>query len=110
MSRERAHRREARLAAQQDRRLAAEKRAARRVRLGALWSWLPRFPRRGVAGTPARRRTTGERAAIVAAAGAVQAVTWYVSDSWTLRVAIAFLTVLAVPALTVLAFDRSNHR
>ena len=110
MSRERARRREARVAAQQDRQLAAEKRAARRARLEALWSWLPRLPRRGAAGTPARRRTAGERAAVVAAVAGVQAVTWYLSDSWALRIAVAFLTVLAVPALTVLAFDRSNHR
>jgi hypothetical protein len=48
--------------------------------------------------------------AIVAAVAAVQAVTWYISDSWTLRIVVAFLTLLAVPALTVLAFDRSNHR
>ena len=47
---------------------------------------------------------------MVAAVAGVQAVTWYLSDSWALRIAVAFLTVLAVPALTVLAFDRSNHR
>jgi hypothetical protein len=65
---------------------------------------------RGRVGTAARRRSTGQRVAIVAAVAAVQAVTWYISDSWTLRIVVAFLTLLAVPALTVLAFDRSNHR
>jgi hypothetical protein len=65
---------------------------------------------RGRVGSSARRRTPGERAVIAGAVIAVQAFTWYVSDSWTLRIVVAALTVLAVPALTVLAFDRSTHR
>jgi hypothetical protein len=47
---------------------------------------------------------------VVTAVLAVQVVTWYLSDSWPLRVAVAALTVLAVPALTTLTFDRSTHR
>jgi hypothetical protein len=41
---------------------------------------------------------------------AVQLVTWLLSDSWPLRIAVAALTVLAVPALTTLTFDRSSNR
>jgi hypothetical protein len=47
---------------------------------------------------------------IAGAALAVQVLTWQLTDSWTLRVTVAILTLLAVPALTVLTFDRSTPR
>jgi hypothetical protein len=113
VSRERARRREARVVQEHARQVAAERRARRRTRLTGLLERLPgvpRLPHRGRVGTAAARRSPAQRAAIAAAAGAVQVLTWNLSDSWPLRVAVAILTVLAVPALTVLTFDRSTHR
>jgi hypothetical protein len=112
MSRERARRREERLAQEYARQTAEDKGAARRARLEALWSWLPRVRagRRGRVGTPASRRPRAQRAVIAGAALAVQVLTWQLTDSWTLRVTVAILTLLAVPALTVLTFDRSTPR
>jgi Flp pilus assembly protein TadB len=111
MSRERARRREERLAQEYARQATAERRAARRGRLEALWSWIPSPPSpRRRAGTPATRRPRAQRAVIAGAALAVQVLTWQLSGSWTLRITVAILTLLAVPALTVLTFDRSTSR
>jgi Flp pilus assembly protein TadB len=110
MSRERARRREARLEQTYARQAADARRAARRARLDALWSWVPRLPRRGRVGTAAVRHSRRERAVVAGAALAVQVVAWQLSDSWTLRIAVAIVTLLAVPVLTVLTFDRSTSR
>jgi hypothetical protein len=114
MSRERARRREARLAQTAAREADTARRrerdravAARRTRFAALAA---RIPGRRGARPFGSRRPRKELAVIVAAILAVQLVTWYLSDSWPLRIAVAALTVLAVPALTTLTFDRSSNR
>jgi hypothetical protein len=56
------------------------------------------------------RRPRAERAAVFGAVAAVQVLTWLLTGSWPLRITVAVLTVLAVPALTTLTFDRSNNR
>jgi hypothetical protein len=114
MSRERARRREARLAATAERDAGAERRrerdrtvAGRRARFAALAA---RLPGRGRARPLGPRRPGRQRAVIAGAVLAIQVVTWNLSDSWPLRIAVAALTVLAVPALTTLTFDRSSNR
>jgi Flp pilus assembly protein TadB len=114
MSRARARRRDARLAETAAREDGARRRrerdrevAARRARFAALAA---RLPGRSGARPFGSRRPRRQLAVVVGAALAVQLVTWYLSDSWPLRIAVAVLTVLAVPALTTLTFDRSSHR
>jgi hypothetical protein len=47
---------------------------------------------------------------VFGAAAAVQVLTWLLTPSWPVRITAAVLTVLALPALTTLTFDRSNNR
>jgi hypothetical protein len=101
----------------------------RRAALEALWSWVPRLSRahtagsngsphrgslraggRGRVGRVRSRRPRAERAAVFGAAAAVQVLTWLLTPSWPVRITAAVLTVLALPALTTLTFDRSNNR
>ncbi|MDQ1676354.1 MAG: hypothetical protein QOC93_1498 [Actinomycetota bacterium] len=113
MSRDRARRREVRLAEAAAREAGAGRRrdrdraaAARRARFAALAARLPGRRARPFGSRRPRRQLT----VVVGAVLAVQLVTWYLSDSWPLRIAVAALTVLAVPALTTLTFDRSSNR
>jgi acyl-CoA reductase-like NAD-dependent aldehyde dehydrogenase len=114
MSRDRARRREVRLAEAAAREAGAGRRrdrdraaAARRARFAALAARLPGRRRARPFGS---RRPRRQLTVVVGAVLAVQLVTWYLSDSWPLRIAVAALTVLAVPAHTTLTFDRSSNR
>ena len=108
---------------------AEQRRAARRARVEALRSWVPRLSRahtagsngsphrgslraggRGRVGRVRNRRPRAERAAVFGAAAAVQVLTWLLTPSWPVRITAVVLTVLALPALTTLTFDRSNNR
>jgi hypothetical protein len=106
MSRDRARRREVRLAEAAAREAGAGRRRDR-ARFAALAARLPGRRRARPFGS---RRPRRQLTVVVGAVLAVQLVTWYLSDSWPLRIAVAALTVLAVPALTTLTFDRSSNR
>jgi hypothetical protein len=86
---------------------AADRRFARAARRRAVVDAVPR-PRvrtarpRGILAARRRRRFT----VALVLAGLLQVVTWALSDSWWLRVSVAGLTVLFVPAILSLMSDR----
>jgi Flp pilus assembly protein TadB len=112
VSRERARRREAReaeaarrsAAATEHARAIAERRRRRDRRRAAIRSALPWLP-----GQRWSRRTRGQRATIVATLVAVLVLTFVLVDSWSLRVAIALVALLAAPAVVTLTLDRSTR-
>lgn len=111
MSRERARRREARLAESRAREIAAEQRAARRARrrgaVAAVRRTLTPW-RRGRVGRVGTRRAATQRAVIVMATVLVAFAAWVLIDSWPLRIAVGVLILVAGPALVTLTFDRAR--
>ena len=105
MSKERARRREERLAVAEARRLAEERAAERRARRLRLRHRLT--IRRGRVGKVGRRRSRAQLATIVLVVAVAEAVVWYLIPDWPIRIAAAVLAVVAVPALVTLSFDRS---
>jgi Flp pilus assembly protein TadB len=106
VSRERARRREARLAEAEAARAARQRTRDRRKRRQALlrrvWPTLP--DRR--TGRLFARRTRGQRAAVAITALAALILVWLGIDSLSTRIALTALILIATPALTVLVFDR----
>ena len=107
MSRERARRREARLADTRRRIEAERKRLGRRSRWRALKARLR--PNRGRVG-----RLPGKysRAQTKIAAGALLALvvlTFYATNSWPVRVAAVALALLCLPVLLTISFDRRSR-
>jgi Flp pilus assembly protein TadB len=106
VSRERARRRAARLAEEERERALRARRVARRQRRRALVRRLtPRLPDRRT-GRLFARRSRGERAGIAVLSLAVLAVIWVLVDDLALRLALAAVTLLALPAFVVIALDR----
>jgi len=55
------------------------------------------------------RRTRSQRATVLAVVLAIQVLTWVLTDSWAVRIAVALLTAIATPALTTLTLDRGSR-
>jgi Flp pilus assembly protein TadB len=110
MSKERARRRAereaeaARLAEARERRQARQtRRHERRRRLTALLPRPVRYARQG--GVRARRRRS-QNAGVMVLFLAVQSAGWLLLPSWTARFAVFVVSVLLLPVLVTLAFDR----
>jgi Flp pilus assembly protein TadB len=111
MSRERARRREARLAESARREAQARVRTEREAglrrrrerRRAAVRSVLPRRARRW------SRRTRAQRAGVALTVAGVGLLTYLLVDSWTVRVAVMLAVLLATPALVTMVLDRSTR-
>jgi hypothetical protein len=112
MSRERALRREARLAESARRSAEAAQRVARetarrqrrdrrRARVRAVLPWRP--------GQRWSRRTRAQRATVVVVLLGIGVLTFLLVPSWNLRIAIGLAVLLATPALVTLVLDRSTR-
>ena len=112
MSRERARRRAVRQAAAARRVAESSERTARRAarwrrrqrRRAALRSALPWLP-----GQRWSRRTRVQRAAVAAVLLGILVVTWLVTPSWSIRVAVLLALLVAAPAVVTLFLDRSTR-
>ncbi|WP_018350861.1 hypothetical protein [Longispora albida] len=107
MAKERARRREARLAEGQARRLQAEKREARRRKLKALVT--PTLVSGRTGRVRGRQRSRAEKAALTVAFGGVLFVIWYFVPSLPVRLALTVLLLIVSPALLVLTSDRRTR-
>jgi hypothetical protein len=112
VSKERAQRRAVREAAAAQRSAAAARRTAKqvarrrrrsRVRV-AVRNALPWLP-----GQRWSRRTRGQRYAVFGVLLAVGVLTWLMTPSWDIRIAVWLTALLATPALVTMALDRSTH-
>ena len=111
MSRERARAREARLAESArraaDARARSEKRAAARRRQdrrrAAVRTVLPRRSRRWT------RRTRGQRATTVLVLAGIGLFAFLLVDSWSVRIAVMLVALLATPAVVTMLLDRSTR-
>ena len=111
MSKERARAREAREAEAARRAAAARERSEREAdarrkkerRTEAVRGVLPRRARRW------SRRTRNQRATVVLLLLAVGVFTFLLVDSWSLRIPILLVALLATPALVTMALDRSTR-
>ncbi|RAY16500.1 hypothetical protein DPM19_06450 [Actinomadura craniellae] len=108
MSKERARRRAERAAAIEQAAAERAARQAREARRRARWRWLavlvPR-PGRQPGGVLARRRRVQNRV-VLGLFVVVQVVGWVLLPTWTARFALLLLSVLLVPVVVTLAFDR----
>ncbi len=109
MSKQRARRRAERQA-QLDRQRAA--RARRRQRQATLERLRPKLPRQLVRRRRVARmwsrRSRAQRGALLAAAGAVVVLTFLLTDSWRVRLAVLALLAIAGPAVATLALGRDR--
>ena len=108
MSKERARRREEREAA---RAVAEAKRARleqRRTRRRALLKRVT--PKRRRVAWGLGRRSPRQRAAIAGAGIAGLLLVWYFVESWSARIALWLLVLLALPVLAVVTFDRKGMK
>jgi Flp pilus assembly protein TadB len=105
VSRERARRREARLAESARRSAEARARSDRAAdrRRAAVRAVLPRRARRW------SRRTRAQRAAVVLALAGVALLTYLLVDSWSVRIAVVLAALLATPAVVTMTLDRSTR-
>lgn len=101
-SRERALRRERRLAEAAARREAADRRQRRRQRLRRL---RPRLPDRRT-GKLYLRRSRAERAGITMSTLLALLLVWYLVPEVPLRIGLTALILLGLPAFVILALDR----
>jgi hypothetical protein len=104
VSRERAHKRAARLAEAARGRAKRERAAARTARRRALRRRLT--PRQRRTGRLYARRAFAERATIAVAAATALGLIWWQFDDLATRLALTVLVAVAAPALVVLTFDR----
>jgi hypothetical protein len=110
VSKERAQRRAVRLAESQAKRRDAERRAERRAAQGARRRALrDRLPRRGRVGRIAGRRSRAQMAGVFLVLMTTSLLVWYFVESWPVRIAMAILSLVAVPALVTLTLDRSTR-
>ncbi|GII65799.1 hypothetical protein Skr01_58840 [Sphaerisporangium krabiense] len=112
MSKERARRRaereaeQARLAA---RRAERDARAARwRRRRGRLLALVPRPVRVARQGGLIARRQRAQNAVVAVLFVLVQALAWILLDGWAARVGVLVLSLLLVPVLVTVVFDRRS--
>jgi Flp pilus assembly protein TadB len=107
VSKERARRREARIAETQRRRDAERRRSARRSRWRALRGKL--VPRRRRVGRLAPRYTRGQTKIAVGVVLVLVAATFFLTPSWPVRVAVLVLSCIAFPVLMTVSFDRRTR-
>jgi hypothetical protein len=107
MSKERARRREARLAAAEAERAARERAARRRaaIRRAVPRPALPRWLT-GRTGKIFARRSRTQRAAIATAVMLALVVVWLTVGPLSVRIGLTALVLVATPALVVVALDR----
>ena len=111
MSKQRARQRQARQAEaarrSEDARARSARDAGRRRRRerwqAAVRTVLPRRARRW------SRRTRGQRATVVLALAGVGLFTYLLVDSWSVRIAVLLVALLAAPAVVTMALDRSTR-
>jgi Flp pilus assembly protein TadB len=108
MSKERARRRAVREAEAARQKEARERRARRQAVVGRLAPGVPALPRRRRVAKVWTRRSRSQRATVVAVALAVIVLTFLLTDSWGIRVAVLALALIGTPALTTLALGRSR--
>ncbi len=109
MSKERARRRAVREAELAHQKQARARRQRRRAAVGRLQPKLPQaLPRRRRVAKAWTRRSRSQRATIFAVALGVVVLTFLLTGSWGIRLAVIALVVIATPALTTLALDRSR--
>jgi hypothetical protein len=106
MSKERARRREARLAESARRRRTAERRASRGRLLRSLRG---RVPRRRRIARLSSGRSRAQLAGVAVGLTLVLLLTWYFTDSWPVRIAVVVLSLIALPAIVTLTLDRSTR-
>jgi hypothetical protein len=107
MSKERAVRRAARLAAAESARATRERRQARLARRrAALRRFRGAVRPRGRTGRLYARRTRGQRTGIIVVGLAVLVAVWLLVDSLAVRVGLTVLVIVTAPALVVITFDR----
>jgi hypothetical protein len=112
VSKERARRRAARQADAARRSAEAARRTARQVarrRRVARWRVAVRSALPWLPGQRWSRRTRGQRATVAVILLAVLIVTWLVTPSWSIRVAILLVALVATPALVTMFLDRSTR-
>jgi preprotein translocase subunit SecF len=107
MSKERARRREVRIAETQRRIDAERRRNARRSRSRALRSRL--LPRRRRVGRLAPKYSRGQRKIALAVVVALGALTFYLTPSWPVRIAVLVVCAIAFPVLLTVSFDRRTR-
>ncbi len=109
MSKERARRR-AVAQAERERQQAAEARRDRRRdrRQARIDGLRARVPRRRRVARIWSRRSKAQRATVALVALAVVVLTFLLTDSWSIRIAVLALTAISGPALTTLALGRSR--
>lgn len=109
MSRERAQRRAERQAELERQHAAQERRQERRATLDRLRRNLARhLPRRRRVARIWSRRNRAQRATLLAVAMSVVVLTFLLTDSWRIRIAVLALLAIAGPAVTTLALGRSR--
>jgi hypothetical protein len=112
VSKERAKRRAVRQAEAARRASAAAQRSARQVtrrrrrqrRRVAIRSALPWLP-----GQRWSRRTRTQRAAVAGVLIGVFVLTWLITPSWSIRIAVVLVALVATPALVTMVLDRSTR-
>ena len=112
MSKERARRRAVREAEQAAAAARRSRQLARRSRLRSVRRSLaaPLAPLKRRRAWLSGRRSPGQRLAVGTAAVAVGLVIWYVVPSWPVRIAFWLLTLLLLPVLAVVSFDRKGMK
>jgi Flp pilus assembly protein TadB len=112
VSKERARRRAARQADAARRASEAARRTARQVARRRRLDRRRVSVRRALPWRPGQRwsrRTRAQRAAVAGILLGVLVVTWLVTPSWSIRIAMLLVVVVATPALVTLFFDRSSR-
>jgi fatty acid desaturase len=107
VSKERARRREARVAESQRRADAQRRKSARRSRARALRARIA--PRKRRVGRLAPKYTRGQTKIALAVVVALVAVTFYLTPSWPVRVAVLVVGCIAFPVLMTVSFDRRTR-
>lgn len=112
MSKERARRRAVRQAEAARRAAVASRRSARQVarrRRRQRWRVATRSALPWRPGQRWSRRTRAQRAVVLALLLGVFVVTWMITPSWSIRLAVLLVALLATPALVTMVLDRSSR-
>lgn len=108
MSKERARRRAVRQAEVSRQKEVRARRQRRRTAVGRLAPPVPALPRRRRVARMWTRRSRTQRVTIFVIALAVVVLTFLLTDSWGIRLAVVALVGIGTPALTTIALGRSR--